>query len=437
MTKVEQNFYVDNYLDSFNTEEEAMNISKQLAELLSKEGFDLVQWISSSRRVLAALPSGDLINPDLNLDLDQLPVERALGVLWNCQLDSFSFKTLKRDAVTKRQILSMISSIFDPLGFRSPVILTVERLLQEIWRSGTGWDQPIQTELLSEWQRLLSELRQFFWILRGRYTIKRVINRCFICRKKSAKPVPPIMSALPSQRLKVFEPPFFSTGIDYFGRLTVKIYRKTEKRWGCIFSCLTTRALHLELSNSLDTSSFPMSFRRFVSRRGTPKVCFSANGTNLVSGESEMRKCIDNWNKEKIAGAMAQRNVEWHFSPPSAPHFGGVWESLIKSAKSALKTVFKNRTVDDEILRTVLVEVESLLNGRPLTHISVDPDEPEALTPNYFLLGRAASNIPPDILLPSDFISRKRWRNAQVIVDHFWNRWLKEYVPSLMCNGSV
>uniref|UniRef100_A0A5S6QC57 DUF5641 domain-containing protein n=1 Tax=Trichuris muris TaxID=70415 RepID=A0A5S6QC57_TRIMR len=118
--------------------------------------------------------------------------------------------------------------------------------------------------------------------------------------------------------------------------------------------------------------------------------------------------------------------------PPSAPHFGGVWERMIRSAKTALHKILNGRTTSDEILLTVFVEVESLLNSRPLTHISIDPSDPEPLTPNHFLLGRPCPHVPPDVVTEIDISSRRKWRAAQAIVENFWRRWLREYVPSLI-----
>ena len=128
---------------------------------------------------------------------------------------------------------------------------------------------------------------------------------------------------------------------------------------------------------------------------------------------------------------MLQENVEWRFSPPAAPHFGGAWERLVRSVKRALQITIGRQALTDESLLTFLTEVEALLNSRPLTHVSDDPEDFEALTPNHFLLGRASPNLPPGIFHDSDITSRKRWRHGQRLVDHFWQRWRREYLPSL------
>jgi transposase InsO family protein len=224
--------------------------------------------------------------------------------------------------------------------------------------------------------------------------------------------------------------PFTNVGIDYFGPFHVVVGRHQEKRYGVLFTCLSTRAVHLELAHHLTSDSFILAFRRFVDRRGTPAVVYSDNGTNLCAGEKEMRAELEEINKN-LQLAAEKREIEWRFSPPSAPHFGGVWERLVRCCKSALTHVLHGQTVSDEILHTALTEVESLLNGRPLTHISVDPNDPTPLTPNHFLLGGPHPNLPISIISPGERLSSKSWRRAQQITDHFWKRWLTEYVPNL------
>ena len=785
--KVLSNFYVDNLLDSFDTEEDTIRFVQRIRSLLKRGGFHLNQWLSSSRAVLATLPPEDRSQPTLNLDLDELPSERTLGVLWDSESDSFKFKIkLDSEANTKRKILRVVASIYDPLGLLAPVVITAKKILQDIWQTGADWDDIIQINILDQWfrwmnellhlemlsvpraftsssqfeniqlhvfsdasevgfgaviyirvdygssvsvsfviaksrvaplrplsiprlelqgavvglrllketansiqlpinnvlfwtdsntvlqwinskkrrfhtfvanrvaeildgskqvqwrhvpgvenpadelsrgllptqlsftdrwfngpnflrlpegewpkqitvtepsdddqeiktkwighislelvdhiepyldrsskfirvrrvlayvlrfiqlcrakrckserlgefltpvelrnaelicfrkaqqdafakelfalnngkairkdshlikltpfldsdglirvggrlqhgdfpysvkhpillpfnhhvtrlvvieshlelhhpskERLLSHLRQRFWIIRGRAAIRQYVHSCFICKKKRAIPVPPIMSALPRHRLEAMQPPFTNTGIDFFGPMNVVILRRTVKRYGLLFTCLVTRAVHIEITHSMDTDSFLMGFQRFQNRRGRPAVIYSDNGTQLVAGEKELREGLSNLNQSKLSGYFTNLGIEWHFSPPAAPHFGGVWESLVKSAKIAILSVVNMRSLSDEVLLSVIAEAESLLNSRPLTHISVDPSDPEPLTPNHFLLGRSSPNIPYDIVEDHQITSRRRWKAAQVIVNHFWQRWLREYLPSL------
>ena len=171
-----------------------------------------------------------------------------------------------------------------------------------------------------------------------------------------------------------------------------------------------------------------MALRRMMARRGKPRNIYSNNGTNCVGAERELKECVDGMDQAKISDTLSQDRIQWFFNPPSAPHFGGVWEGLVKSAKKVLKITLNGQLVNDETLLTLMAEIESLLNSRPLTHVSIDPQDPEAITPNHFLIGKNSSNVPPDVFDERDLNSRKRWRQAQTL---FWRRWLREYMPTL------
>ncbi|XP_028416832.1 uncharacterized protein LOC114541039 [Dendronephthya gigantea] len=258
-------------------------------------------------------------------------------------------------------------------------------------------------------EHVRNAIRQEFWILNCRAEIRTISHNCAYCRRKRARPQAPKMADIPSVRLKAHLPPFSHVGVDYFGPLVVKRFRKTEKRYGCLFTCLVTRAVHIEISHTLETDSYIMAVRRMISRRGKPRRILSDNGTNFVGADRELRECLRNWNKVKINDEMAQQEIEWHFNPPSAPHFGGVWERLVQSCKRAIQAVVGKQTLTDEVLLTVMAEVESLLNSRPLTHVSTHLSDDEALTPNHFLLGHPSSNLPPDVFVDKEISSRRRW----------------------------
>jgi hypothetical protein len=225
--------------------------------------------------------------------------------------------------------------------------------------------------------------------------------------------------------------PFFYTGLDYFGPMMVKIRRCSVKRWGCLFTCLGTRAIHLELADSLETDDFLLCLRRFIGRRGQPKTIHSDNGSNFKGADNELKRCLLRLNQAKVQEFLLPLGVEWNFNPPASPHMGGAWESLVKSVKVALKTVLPKLQVAESVLRTSLVEVESVINSRPLTHNSDDPDDFTALTPNHFLIGRAVNTVAPDVTTDREINSRRRWRQVQVVANHVHQRWLLEYLPTL------
>ena len=279
-------------------------------------------------------------------------------------------------------------------------------------------------------EHTLNELRGRFWVPQGRSEVKKSLHRCAVCRNRRAAPQPPMMADMPSERFDTSRP-FNTVGIDYLGPLTVRKFRKTEKRYVLLVTCLATRAVHLEVAQSLDTDSFLMALRRFMARRGKPAKILSDNGTNFVGGERELREAVQSLDQERIADELSQSYIDWRFITPAASHMGGVWERLVSSVKRALRVVLGAQIVSDEVLSSALCEVEHVINSRPLTYVSSDTDDFRALTPNHLLIGSNSPHLPPGVFGPRDLHTRKKWRHAQALASHFWKRWSKEYLPTL------
>ena len=278
---------------------------------------------------------------------------------------------------------------------------------------------------------ILSELREKFWAIKGRSIARSIARNCLYCKKRRSKLKFPVMSDLPKTRMAIGEPVFFNTGVDYFGPILVKCGRSRQKRWGCIFTCLTTRAIHLELSEKLNTDSFINVLRRFISRRGKPNTIQCDNGSNFLGATRELAESLRDLNQDAIGDFALDQGIKWQFNPPEAPHMGGVWERMVQTVKTSLRAILNDRMVDDFTLYTMLTEVESIVNSRPLTAQSDDVNDLECLTPNHFLLGRRSPNLPPGVFYERDMCSRKRWRQAQFLTDQFWRRWVREYLPTL------
>lgn len=278
---------------------------------------------------------------------------------------------------------------------------------------------------------VLAKLRQKYWIPHANSAIRKMISNCYTCRKLYAKVGEQKMADLPVQRLTPDNPPFTFTGVDYFGPLQVKRGRAMVKRYGVLFTCLTMRAVHIEVAHSLDTDACINALRRFISRRGQVSVIRSDNGTNFIGAERELREAIQNLNDSKIKEEMLKGGIEWNFNPPGASHQGGIWERQIRTVRKVLAALLKQQVLDDDGLHTLLCEVESIINSRPLTKLSEDPNDLEPLTPNHLLLIKAKPAIPPGIFDRSDVYGRRRWRQIQYLSDLFWHRWTKEYLPLL------
>ncbi|KAK7939924.1 hypothetical protein WMY93_003250 [Mugilogobius chulae] len=279
-------------------------------------------------------------------------------------------------------------------------------------------------------ERVFAELRRRYWILRGREAVRKHQHHCSECQKWRGQPIIPKMADLPPSSLRLHQPAFYSTGMDCFGPFLIKIGRRNEKRWGIIFKCLTTHAVYLDLLASMDTDSFLMSLRRFISRRGKPHELLSDQGTNFKGGSSELHEAFNSLAPE-LQSQLASQQIHFRFNPPSAPHFGGSWEREIRSIKSALHAMLGSQTVTEEVLRTVLTEVENIINSKPLGYTSSDVADPDPITPNMLLMGRLDPCTPQVVYPATELLSRRRWRHSQALSDQFWIHFIRNYLPSL------
>ncbi|XP_063062170.1 uncharacterized protein LOC134455033 [Engraulis encrasicolus] len=279
-------------------------------------------------------------------------------------------------------------------------------------------------------ERVFAEMRRTVWILRAREAIRKQQFLCTECRRWKAKPAVPKMADLPAARLRLHKPPFHSTGMDCFGPFLVKVGRRNEKRWGIIFKCLTTRGVYLDILSSIDVDAFLMALRRFIARRGRPAELYSDQGTNFKGGEKELHKAFKDMSPD-LQQTLARSQISFHFNPPAAPHFGGAWEREIRSVKTALYTTVGSQPVTEEVLRTVLAEVECILNSKPLGYVSSNVADPDPVTPNLLLMGRPDSALPQVVYPESEALSRRRWRQSQIITDHFWRSFIRHHLPTM------
>ena len=278
----------------------------------------------------------------------------------------------------------------------------------------------------------LAELRQEYWVTNGREEVKKVDYRCVECRKRKKKSAKQIMAPLPSLRVKIPLRAFAKIGVDFAGPFLVKVTRRVQnKRWLCLFTCVATRAVHLEMAYSMDTPGFLNTFSRMVARRGKPVEVVSDNGTNFVGADRELGELVQALDQQRIVDEAASEGIDWHFNPPLGSHHGGIFEALIKSAKKALKAILGQASLTDEELQTAIVETEGLLNSRPLTYTSSDPKDDDVLTPNHFLIGQAGGQLAPHVVDEIAFNPRHRWRYVQDLVKQIWNRWNKEFLTLL------
>ncbi|XP_062558096.1 uncharacterized protein LOC134222969 [Armigeres subalbatus] len=236
-------------------------------------------------------------------------------------------------------------------------------------------------------ETIVNEIRQRYYVPHLRASVKKTGKACQWCKVYRSKAVVPRMAPLPPARMATFTRPFTYVGLDFFGPFTIKVGRSDSKRWIALFTCMTTRAVHVEVAHSLSTESCIKCIRRFVCRRGSPAEIYSDNGTNFVGADKQLKQQMQETESELIA-TFTNANTKWFFNPPGTPHMGGSWERLVRSIKTALEIAYNNnRKLNEEGLETLVIEAEGIVNSRPLTYLPLDSDESEALTPNHFLLG--------------------------------------------------
>ena len=256
----------------------------------------------------------------------------------------------------------------------------------------------------------LSLIREKFWIVGVRSSVRNIVNVCFNCWRRQAPVMQQKMASLSEERITPSRPPFTNVGVNCFGPFTVCRGQTTAKRYGVLFMCLAIRAVHIEVVYSLDTESFINALRRFIAR-GRPEQIRSDNGGNLVKGEKELREALQAWNQAQIHECLLQHNVKWMFNPPAASHLG-VWERCIRTVRKFVKALLRQQVLDDESLNKLMCEVESIVNGRPITKVSDDPRDLNALTPNHLLLLRAGAAMPPGVFSKEDNYTCRRLRQV-------------------------
>lgn len=261
-----------------------------------------------------------------------------------------------------------------------------------------------------------SEVRSHgFWILSLQKIVKKLIRTCVTCCRLRGKPIEQKMADLPEDRLSPCCPFWFS-GCDLFGPFIVKSGRRECKRYGVMFTCLVSRAVHIEVVYSLTTDSYLNAFKRFVALRGSVREIRCDQGTNLVGARNELLKM----------------GCDMVFNPPASSHRGGVWERMIGLARRIIEGILceHGSRLDDEGLMTVFSEAASVINSRPLNVNNIsDPQSLEPLTPNH-LITMKSKIIPPNLALMdierSDLYATRQWRRVQYLIDLFWSRWKRE-----------
>jgi hypothetical protein len=287
-------------------------------------------------------------------------------------------------------------------------------------------------------QATLAAIRESYWLLGGRNTIRRILHNCVLCRRASPITYEEIMGNLPDARVNLIRP-FRDCGVDYAGPISIREGKGRGKRsikaYVCLFICLATKAIHLELVTDCTSSSFIGAFKRFMSRRGKPSRMYSDNATTFKGSDRELRfihqEVIKSELFKNFISNCAENNVEWHFIPPRSPHVGGIWEAGIKSMKFHFKRIIGQSLFTYEEMYTCLTLIEACLNSRPITPLSSNSDDLSPLTPGHFLIGTALTAPAESDVTEINIHRLDQWQKIQQVRQHFWKRWSREYIVEL------
>uniref|UniRef100_A0A8D8SBS8 Integrase catalytic domain-containing protein n=1 Tax=Cacopsylla melanoneura TaxID=428564 RepID=A0A8D8SBS8_9HEMI len=271
-------------------------------------------------------------------------------------------------------------------------------------------------------------LRNNYWILGARNLVRKVVRSCNICFRCKPESTTPLMGNLPEYRVQPAVKAFIHTGLDMAGpfHITLSKHRgvKSQKAYLCLFICMCTKALHLELVSEMTTESFMAAFKRFISRRGPVLYMYSDNGSNFVGAKNKL--------DEDFRLGLIQQQIIWKFSPPSAPHMSGIWESGVKCVKTHLYRVIGTQILTYEELNSIFIMIEGVLNSKPLCKLSTDDSsEPVALTPAHFLTFQPLAHLPARDVLSEPANRLTRYQLLDQMVQSFWKRWSNEYLHTL------
>ncbi|XP_058826506.1 uncharacterized protein LOC131686256 [Topomyia yanbarensis] len=280
-------------------------------------------------------------------------------------------------------------------------------------------------------------MREKYWSVHGRRLVQSVLRSCYRCARANPAPTTQQIGQLPLHRITPSRP-FTVSGVDYAGPVYLKPVHKRAaamKAYICIFVCFCTKAVHIELVSDLSTQAFLSALRRFIARRGHPTDMYSDNGKNFEGAANELeevyRMLKDETQMHHITSDRTCERITWHFNPPKAPHFGGLWEAAVKVAKRQLYRQLGNSKLSFEDLATVLTQIEASMNSRPIVPLNEDPNDISAITPAHFLIGGTMHSLAEPYLCRMPLNRLDHYQRLQRTYQQFWHHWRTEYLQEL------
>ncbi|XP_018375252.1 PREDICTED: uncharacterized protein LOC108769021 [Trachymyrmex cornetzi] len=287
-------------------------------------------------------------------------------------------------------------------------------------------------------QATIYAVRNKFWPISVKVTARNVIKKCITCFKLKPGRSQVIMSDLSSARVSLSHP-FAHTGLDFGGPFIIREHKRRNakliKAYICIFVCFATKAVHIELVADLSSDAFLGALKKFMARRSKVICLYSDNATNFVGAAREIsdlhKLFCEEQTKRRLNNFFTEMQIQWQMIPPNAPHFGGLWEAAIKSAKYHMKRIIGNTSLNYDEMSTVIAEIEAILNSRPISPMSDDPNDIQALTPGHFLIGQPVNSYAYSDLENIKINQLSRWQLVERLRQHFWQRWRNEYLNTL------
>ncbi|XP_077260842.1 uncharacterized protein LOC143896724 [Temnothorax americanus] len=284
----------------------------------------------------------------------------------------------------------------------------------------------------------LAAMRLRYWSPKARGTIRRVLRRCIRCFKVKPKFSEQLMGDLPTHRVIQSRPFSHTGGVDFCGPIYVREGSRKNatsvKAYVAVFVCVATKAVHLEVVSSMTTDAFLSAFKRFIARKGKPSDVFSDNGTNFVGANRKLEELRDIFTKEehqnKITEVAASDQIKWHFIPPRAPHFGGLWEATVKAFKRHFYKAADTKLTFEEA-STLVIQIEAILNSRPLITVLSDPNDLSYVSAGHFLISDTITSYPEPDVTQVKVNRLSRWQHLEQMRQHFWRRWSNEYLLQL------
>ena len=363
-------------------------------------------WIREVQLSLLADPNFETWKKQLGLFIDQNGIWRCRGRLQNAEIPY----------PTRHPILLPKNHAFTKL--------VVKQAHERVFHNGLN--------------ETLAELRTSYWVIQARALVKQFIGHCYICRRFEARPYrAPPPPPLPPFRVRE-APPFSCVGIDFAGPLYIKECSQTpgNKVWVVLYTCCITRAIHLDLVMDLSTQTFIRCFKRFVARRSLPRLIVSDNGKTFKAATKIIRQIMEH---RDVTQHFEGLRIQWTFNIERAPWWGGIFERLIKSTKRCLRKMIGRSRLSYDELATILIEIEMIINSRPITYVS-SSDLEEPLTPSHLLTGHRLLNLPDNLCYnqEEDYepntnpeILTRRMRFLNTTLKQFWRRWRREYLLEL------